>query len=107
MARHATTHKRPRCPYPGTPSDHCGERTAAKSCRGCAQSPARYQYFERPNTRAVAGTFAVDERQRTGVAARLYYAATHSTGASRAPFRSPFRFPIPDGSLALIIDIGL
>jgi hypothetical protein len=119
-ARHATTHKRPRCLHPGSRSGHGGERTgfqfkpslttdrgrstAARSCPGCAQSPARSQYFERPNTWAVAGTFAVDERQRTGDAARSYDAAA-GAAVAHAPFRrptgpSPFRFPIPDGSLA-------
>jgi len=116
-ARHATTHKRPRCPYLGSRSGHGGERTgfqfkpsltgrstAARSCPGCAQSPARSQYFERPNTWAVAGTFAVDERQRTGAAARSYDAATSAAFADdpscRPTERGPFRFPISDGSLA-------
>jgi hypothetical protein len=119
-ARHATTHKRPRCLHPGSRSGHGGERTgfqfkpsltrnrgrstAARSCPGCAQSPARSQYFERPNTWAVAGTFAVDERQRTGDAARSYDAAAGAAFADdpscRPTERGPFRFPISDGSLA-------
>jgi hypothetical protein len=119
MARHATTRQRPRYPYSGSRSGHGRERTgfqfkpslttdrgrstAARSCAGCAQSPARSQYFERPNTGAVAGTFAVNERQRTGDAARSYVAAT-CAAVAHAPFRrptgpSPFRFPISDGTL--------
>ena len=74
-----------------------------KSGPGRAQPPARYQYFARPSTCAVAGTFTVDERQRTGDAARCYDAAT-CAAVAHAPFRrptgpSPFRFPISDGSL--------
>src|SRR6266540_1339392 len=106
-ARHATTHKRPRCPYPGSRSGHGGERTGfqfAKSYRGYTQSPARSQYFGRPNTFAVACTFAVDERQRAGAAARSYDAATCAAAAhvlSCLPTElGPFRFPISDGSLA-------
>ena len=106
-SRHATTHTRPRCPYPGSRAGHGGERTGfqfAKSYRGYTQSPARSQYFEWPNTRAVAGAFAVAGHRRTDIAARAQY-ATHPSDARRGPFRSPtdagpFRFPIPDGSLA-------
>jgi hypothetical protein len=107
-SRHAITHPRPRRPYPGSRSGHGGERTGfqfAKSYRGYTQSPARSQYFERPNTCAVACTFAVDERQRTGAAARSSYdaatcaAAAHLLSCLPAEL-GPFRFSIPDGSLA-------
>jgi hypothetical protein len=117
-ARHATPHKRPRCLHPGSRSGHGGERTgfqfkpsltpargryaAAKSCPGYTQSPARSQYFERPNTFAVACTFAVDERQRTAAAARSYHAGPCAAVAHdpcRPTERGPFRFSISDGSL--------
>ena len=111
--RHATTHKRPRCPYPGSRSGHGGERTGNSTAATInsygdpSQSP-RYQCFGRPHTCAVASTSAAADRQRTGVAYAPTRAATRarsSADARRGPFRfsipgGSFRFPIPDGSLA-------
>jgi hypothetical protein len=113
-ARHATTHKRPRCPYSGSRAGHGVERTGRQNAEfqfsppGCARSqPARSQRAEYP--RAFVGTFAIAGHQRTDLAAKLD-AATRD--ASRAPFRfpidanrGPFRFPIPDGPLALAFGI--
>jgi hypothetical protein len=111
-AHHATTHKPPRCLYPGFRSGHGGERAGWQNAEfqssppGCARSqPAQSQRAEYPS--AVAGTFAVAGHQRTDVAARLV-SAIRSAAAHGRPVGAnlgPFRLPIPDGSLALTIGI--
>jgi hypothetical protein len=132
-ARHATTLKHPRCPDPGSRSDHGGERADFQSSLAlanarsepCPKTRAVADAFAesslefalpharpercptRPNTRAVADAFAGSSHQRTEHAARLDAAARRAAAHGRpsGANRTPFCFPIPDRSLALALRV--
>jgi hypothetical protein len=118
-AHHATTHRRPRYPHPGSRSNHRCARTGfqfkselgnsdtIESSAELAQPLARSQCPARPNTFPLGRTFAGTGHRWTALATAALGARR---GARRAAFRfrivtSPFRFPSsvgpPTGTLRL------